>query len=98
MTNSTRVVFGLTLIAAGAGVAVVGPKMLVPRGDLGPARAAAEAARKKTEEVLRAQQDALEKAVGVAARVEPLRAALANRVDGPTLVDLFETEDWWRPY
>ena len=29
--------------------------------------------------------------------IPPLQAALTNQVDGHTLLDLFETEEWWRP-
>ncbi len=33
-----------------------------------------------------------------AADLEPLKAALSDRVDIPTVVDLLSTEDWWRGY
>src|SRR6185369_6030085 len=40
--------------------------------------------------------ESLENTAAEAAGTEPLRAAITNRVDGTTLVDLFATEDWWR--
>jgi len=36
--------------------------------------------------------------VAAAAAVPQLRAAIRNRVDAPTLEDLFATEDWWAPF
>ncbi len=40
----------------------------------------------------------LEEDARAAVRLEPLRAAIRDRVDQTTLVDLFTSEDWWRPY
>ena len=40
----------------------------------------------------------LEREVGQAVQVPELRAALADHVDGPTIADLFDSEDWWAPY
>jgi hypothetical protein len=40
----------------------------------------------------------LETEVARAAQVPELRAALTDRVDGATIVDLFDSEDWWAPY
>jgi hypothetical protein len=36
--------------------------------------------------------------ISAAVRLPPLNAALRSRVDGATLVDLFDNEDWWRPF
>jgi tRNA A-37 threonylcarbamoyl transferase component Bud32 len=36
--------------------------------------------------------------VAAAVQLPPLNAALQSRVDGATLVDLFDNEDWWRPF
>ena len=36
--------------------------------------------------------------VSAAVQLPPLNAALRSRVDGPTLTDLFDNEDWWRPF
>jgi hypothetical protein len=39
-----------------------------------------------------------ESQVVAAAALEPLEAGLRARVDGATLIDMFDNEDWWRPY
>jgi hypothetical protein len=39
-----------------------------------------------------------EEQVAAAVQLPPLNAALQSRVDGATLIDLFENEDWWRPF
>jgi hypothetical protein len=43
-----------------------------------------------------AEQHRLEARLQLAANAKPLLAALDNHVDGATLVDLFQSEDWWR--
>ena len=43
-----------------------------------------------------AEQKRLEGLLQLAADAKPLLAALENHVDGATLVDLFQSEDWWR--
>src|SRR3954466_16373086 len=43
-----------------------------------------------------AEQRALEAHAMEAAAAKPLLAALDSHVDGPTLVDLFQSEEWWR--
>ena len=42
------------------------------------------------------EQKRLEGRLEQAAGAKPLVAALENHVDGATLVDLFQSEDWWR--
>jgi hypothetical protein len=42
------------------------------------------------------EQKRLEGRLELAAAAKPLLAALENHVDGATLVDLFQSEDWWR--
>src|SRR5580692_10021690 len=93
----TRLFLGIALIAAGTAVGVLGVRSAV--GD--QARAQAALVRAATEDSGArgaAEKKSAEKQVWEAARLEPLEAALRARVDGPTLVDLFENEDWWRPY
>jgi len=36
--------------------------------------------------------------VSAAAQLPPLNAALQSRVNGATLIDLFDNEDWWRSF
>jgi hypothetical protein len=62
-----------------------------PGGAVARARAAAAAA-------LASRARALEAEAARAAAVPQLRAALADGVDAATLLDLFETEDWWAPF
>jgi hypothetical protein len=93
----TRLFLGIALIAAGTAVGVLGVRSVL--GD--QARAQAALLRVATGEVETRgaeEKTAAEKQVWEAARLEPLEAALRAHVDGPTLVDLFENEDWWRPY
>jgi hypothetical protein len=59
----------------------------------------ADEARREAESVRaswKTEQRALETQVLRAASAKPLLAALDSDVDGPTLVDLFQSEDWWR--
>jgi len=60
--------------------------------------AAVAAARTRLSAALVESTRALEAEVARAAQVPELRAALTERVDGATLVDLFDSEDWWTPY
>jgi hypothetical protein len=94
--RTTRVAIGITLIAAGTAAAILGARAVV--GDRARAEASLMAA-----EALRAQEQSTEqtraeRAVTAATRVLPLEAALRAHVDGPTLVDLFDNEDWWKPF
>jgi hypothetical protein len=60
--------------------------------------AAVAAARTRLGGALVESTRALEADVARAAQVPELRAALTERVDGATIVDLFDTEDWWAPF
>ena len=40
----------------------------------------------------------VEARVSTAVQLPPLNAALRSKVDGATLIDLFDNEDWWRPF
>jgi hypothetical protein len=64
----------------------------------GPLADAAEAVRRDVDIHLRTEQAALLVKARAAIALPRLKAALAAKVDGPTLVDLFATEGWWRPY
>ena len=95
--RKTRLLLGIALIVAGTAVGVLGVRSVL--GDQTRVQAAllrnasGEADARGAPEKKSAEKDVWE-----AARLEPLEAALRARVDGPTLVDLFENEDWWRPY
>ena len=95
--RKTRLLLGIALIVAGTAVGVLGVRSAL--GD--QARAQAALLRSATGEADArggTEKKSAEKEVWEAARLEPLEAALRARVDGPTLVDLFDNEDWWRPY
>ena len=100
MTHKVRRAAGAALILAACGTGATG--FLFGGGAINPgrspaARLAAEAAQRKLGEAWKAQRRALEARVVVATATAPLQAALNSHVDGTTLIDLFETEDWWRP-
>jgi hypothetical protein len=93
----TRLLLGIALIAAGTAVGVLGVRSVLgdqARAQASLLRVATGAAETRGAE----EKTAAEKQAWEAARLEPLEAALRAHVDGPTLVDLFENEDWWRPY
>ena len=95
----------LVLLVLGA----VGAAALAGRGLVASARRSADTAPAKLETraadtrahlqaALAHLTQPLEEQVARAASVPALKAALADRVDAPTLLDLFETEDWWAPF
>jgi hypothetical protein len=94
--RTTRVAIGITLIAAGTAAAVLGARSVV--GDQAHVEAAVLAAETLRAQEQTAEQSRAERAVAAATHVDPLQAALRARVDGPTLVDLFDNEDWWKPF
>src|SRR5690349_17562539 len=65
-------------------------------------RAQADAAvrAEATQQAARAQADlrAVETKVQAAAELPSLNNALASHVDSATIIDLLDSEDWWRPY
>jgi hypothetical protein len=94
--RTTRVAIGITLIGAGTAAAVLGGRSIV--GDRAHAEAALLAAESLRAQEQTAEQARAERAVAAAIRVDPLEAALRAHVDGATLVDLFDNEDWWKPF
>jgi serine/threonine-protein kinase len=95
--RKTRLLLGIALIVAGTAAGVLGVRSVL--GDQTRVQAALlRNATGETDARGAPEKKSAEKEVWEAARLEPLEAALRARVDGPTLVDLFENEDWWRPY
>jgi hypothetical protein len=95
--RKTRLLLGIALIVAGTAVGVFGVRSVL--GDQTRVQAALlRSATGEGEARGATEKKSAEKDVWEAARLEPLEAALRAHVDGPTLVDLFENEDWWRPY
>ncbi|HVT08563.1 MAG TPA: serine/threonine-protein kinase [Polyangia bacterium] len=91
-----RVIIGVTLIAVGTATAIMAARAVL--GDEARAEAAVLATEALRAQEQAAQQSRAEQAVTAAGRIAPLVAALRAHVDGATLVDLFENEDWWRPF
>ena len=94
----------VVLILAAVGSAVMASRGLVASArqaaDHAPAKLEARAAdsRARLEAALDQATRPLENDLAAAARVPELKAALGDKVDGPTLLDLFDTEDWWAPF
>jgi hypothetical protein len=102
MSGRRNIVIVLALSAVGAA-------SLAARGLIASAQRSAETApaklearasedRARLEATLASQTRPLEADVAQAAAVPGLKAALGDRVDGPTMLDLFDTEDWWAPF
>jgi hypothetical protein len=91
-----RLTVGIVLSLAAGGL---GALAVTNEGNRRAAQRQVEQAGRDAEEVRarwRAEQHALETRALAAAGAKPLLAALDSHVDGPTLVDLFQSEDWWR--
>ena len=94
-----------SLICLVAALAAGGGAVVTRRAQTAAAAAAAEKSQAETTGVLDATQKSLEglerglelEAKGAAA-IPQLRAALADGVDAATIVDLFDSEDWWAPF
>ena len=97
--GSSRKIIGLLLIFGGAGIAAFAARGDARRRDEGEAiRAETATLKEAAAQRLTAERRAMEARTLDAAGTKPLNAALENHVDGPTLVDLFDNEDWWRPF
>ena len=100
MSSKVRRAAGALLILAACGAGATGYLIGGLPIDLSKspqAHLAIEAARRNVETAWKAQRLALEAKATEIATIPPLHAALTNQVDGHTLIDLFETEEWWRP-
>ncbi|MDB4982441.1 MAG: Serine/threonine-protein kinase [Myxococcales bacterium] len=98
---STRVILGVTLILGGSAVGIFAPRSAVgerTRTQAALIAAANRAAEARGVELGSAETKRAEAQAIAAAGIAPLRAGLRARVDGETLVDMFDNEDWWRPY
>jgi len=99
MTSQVRRIAGALLILAACGAGATGFVIGSAPADPGKspqARLAVDAAKRNVEAAWKAHRLALEAKATATAAIQPLHAALSNQVDGHTLVDLFETEEWWR--
>ena len=86
----------LVLLVAGGGLGAYGARAETTRGTAERTAHAATIAAEQTRARLDAERHRLESRAMTAARTKPLLAALENKIDGITLVDLFQSEDWWR--
>jgi Protein kinase domain len=98
MAGKLRVAIGALLLGAAGAVGFVGwatsaQKAVTSDGGYAIGRAAKAAA-----DALQGELENLRLRAKAAADLEPLKAALSDRVDIPTVVDLLSTEDWWRGF
>jgi len=84
------------MIAAAAAGGLLTARSTARARSLADEATRAEAAR----QAARTQADlrAVESRAQAAAELPSLNAALATHVDSATIIDLLDTEDWWRPY
>jgi hypothetical protein len=96
MKAKTKLLSGVALIVVGAGIALAASSAWARHQAAvdGAAAAATAAAR----QALSAQRNEIESEAMRAAALEPLNAAVDDGVNGATLIDLFEDEDWWQPF
>src|SRR4051812_39802061 len=92
-------VCAIAAFAAGAGAVFVRRQREAGGAEAAAAgETAATQARAAAERVLAARARTLEAEVRTAAAIPQLRAALTDGVDGATIIDLLDSEDWWAPF
>jgi eukaryotic-like serine/threonine-protein kinase len=95
--HRTRLLTGIVLIATATAAVVFALRTAV--GDQARAQAALLAAASRDVASRDAdERRATEGRVSAAAELQPLESAIRDRVDGATLLDLFDNEEWWRSY
>jgi hypothetical protein len=95
--HRTRLLIGIVLIVAATAGGVLA--MRTAMGDRSRAQAALLAAASRETAAREAEElRSAEGRAAAAAQLQPLGAALRDQVDGATLLDLFDNEDWWRPF
>jgi hypothetical protein len=98
MAGKLRVAIGALLLGAAGAVGFVGWATTAQKAPASDGGFAITRAAKGAADALQSEVDTLRARAKAAADLEPLRAALSDRVDIPTVVDLISTEDWWRTY
>ncbi|MEP6655080.1 MAG: hypothetical protein ABJA82_17075, partial [Myxococcales bacterium] len=86
----------LALLAVGGALGAYGGRAESERALAEQTAHAATVAAEQTRARMDAERHRLESRAVTAAETKPLLAALDNKIDGITLVDLFQSEDWWR--
>jgi Protein kinase domain len=95
--HRTKLLIGIVLIVAATAGGVLAMRTAV--GDRARAQAALLAAASRETAAREAEElRSAEGRAAAAAQLQPLEAALQDQVDGATLIDLFDNEDWWRSY
>jgi len=90
---------GVVLLAGGVAAGVLARREQdAVRADAEARTAAARAAAAEDVHRLEEATRVAEERGARAAALQPLNAAVESHVDGPTLVDLFEHEEWWQPF
>jgi hypothetical protein len=87
---------GGALVAAAVALSLMTLRSLT--GERAQAEAAVRAAATLDAERDASELRAMEAKVQAAADLRRLNAAIASHVDSATLLDLLDSEDWWRPY
>src|SRR5262245_40436207 len=102
MISARRATSAACAVAAAAAVAGAfvsrRPRGTADAATVDKLESAAELVRTSTNGAIESRARRLESDVERAAAVPQLKAALGDDVDAATLLDLFETEDWWAPY
>jgi len=97
LSTTTRLA-GIALIISGVALSAVSYRLAV-RDRAAAEAAAAVAAKPADSEGYDADElRAIERKARQAAEIKPLAAAVKMNVDADTLKDLFDSEEWWRPY
>ena len=91
-----RRLVGATLIAAAVAISLVALGSLAGGQAQAEAMVRDEAAREGARQ--RVELRAVEGKTQAAAELRALNAALAAHVDSATIIDLLDSEEWWRPY
>lgn len=86
----------LALLAVGGALGAYGARAESERALADRTAHAATVVAEQTRARMDAERHRLESHAVTAAETKPLLAALDNKIDGITLVDLFQSEDWWR--
>src|SRR6185436_3694652 len=89
---------GIALIISGVALSAVSYRLAVRDRAAAEAAAAASVAKPADSDYDAEELRGIERKARQAAEIQPLAAAVKMNVDADTLKDLFDNEEWWRPY
>jgi serine/threonine-protein kinase len=90
---------GVVLMTAGVGLGAYTAKGVAEaRASVEARGRAAEAASAEVAGRREAEERTVATRVEQAAAIKPLNSAVGDHIDGTTLIDLFDHEDWWLPF